>query len=102
MSKDLTPLYELPEDDGFSGPLDTSRIGMGSYVRWNDAKHWRDRDDLTPPSPLLVLSIGDFLRRWKDGQHEHIKDKPLPIPDVLNSAIPVTEWERGIDGKPRP
>jgi hypothetical protein len=31
-----------------------------------------------------------------------ILDKPLPDPDDLNSAIPVGEWEKGVDGQPRP
>jgi hypothetical protein len=99
MTNDLT----TPEpDDGFDASLGR-RVGLGgNYLRWNDTRHWFDRDGITPPSPLLVVAVGEMLRRWKDNQKEDIVTRPLPNPDDLNAAIPVTEWELGVDGKPRP
>jgi hypothetical protein len=102
MTKEVTKYEPGPEtDDGFSGSR-SGRISKGSYLRWNDTQHWLDRDGLAPPSPLLVVAINETVRRWKDGRAEDICDKPLPDPEQLNSAIAVAEWERGIDGNPRP
>jgi hypothetical protein len=41
------------------------------------------------------------LVRWHP-QYEEIRDKPLPNPATLNSAIPRTEWRDGMDGRPEP
>jgi hypothetical protein len=98
MSQELT--YQ--DNDGFSGSLNSGRVGRGSYLKWNDSEGWQDRDGLTPPSPVLVVGIDEIVRRWKDKQPENIVDKPLPNVETLNGAIPITEWERGIDGKARP
>jgi hypothetical protein len=102
MTDDITTPDEPEADDGFSGSSRSGRVGKGSYLKWNDMQHWIDRDGLTPPSPLLVVAVNEIVRRWKDGTAEDIVDKPLPDPEQLNAAIPVTEWEEGIDGKPRP
>ena len=102
MTNDLTTPDELKADDGFSGSSCSGRVGRGSYLKWNDTQHWLDRDGLAPPSPLLVVAVNEIVRRWKDNTAEDIVEKPLPDPEQLNAAIPVTEWEEGIDGKPRP
>jgi hypothetical protein len=95
--------YELTQhDDGFSSSSRSGRVGRGSFLKWNDTQHWIDRDGLAAPSPLLVVGVNEIVRRWKDGTSEDIVDKPLPDPEQLNAAIPVNEWEPGIDGKPRP
>jgi hypothetical protein len=49
-----------------------------------------------------VVGVNEILRRWKDGVAEDIVEKPLPDPGELNAAIPVREWEVGVDGKARP
>ena len=98
MTNDLT--HEA--DDGFSNSSRSGRVGRGSYLRWNDTQGWRDRDGLPAPSPLLVVGVNEIVRRWKDGMAEDIIDKPLPNPEQLNAAIPVNEWEKGRDDKPRP
>jgi hypothetical protein len=52
---------------------------------------------------LAAIRTGTCLRRWKDGHPDEIVDHPLPDPDELNAAIPMSEWELGVDGKtPRP
>jgi hypothetical protein len=50
---------------------------------------------------MLVIGYITVLRRWKEKRPEYISEHPLPDPDVLNKAIPIAEWETGLDGKPR-
>jgi hypothetical protein len=100
MANDLTP-QEPEADDGFHGSLTAGRLLKGTFIKWTDADHWKDRDGLTPPSPLLVVAVDEALQKWKDKKPEVIRDKPLPNCKALNDAIPLSEWERGIDGKPR-
>ena len=103
MSNEVTTPPEGPEaDDGFSVSSRSLRVGRGSYLKWNDKQGWIDRDGVAAPSPLLVVGVNEILRRWKDKMAEYIVEKPLPDPDELNAAIPVQEWEAGVDGKPRP
>jgi hypothetical protein len=97
MSNYVTPI----DDDGFSGSLNSGRVGKGSFLKWNDSQHWLDRDGLVPPSLMLVVAVNEILQRWHEKKPEVITDKPLPDPEELNSAIPIEEWEIGIDGKPR-
>ena len=89
-------------NDGFNGALSSDRTIKGTQLVWNDAQHWRDRDGLKPPAQLLVVGVDALLQRWRDGKAQVIRAKPLPDPDDLNSAIPVSEWEVGIDGQKRP
>ena len=96
MSNDLTN----PPDDGFNNSRNSGRVGKGSYLKWNDTQHWLDRDGLVPPSPMLVVGVNEILQRWHDKKPTVITEKPLPDPEDLNSAIPVKEWEVGMDGKP--
>ncbi len=100
MSNDITNYEPEPDDDGFSGSLNSGRLIKGMLARWNDKTHWHDRDGLAPPSPLLVIAINEILQKWKEGKSVIIVDKPLPDPEVLNAAIPVAEWEIGLDNKP--
>jgi hypothetical protein len=101
-NNDLTMPDEPETGDGFSVSSRSRRVGRGSYLRWNDKQHWVDRDGIAAPSPLLVVDVNEILRRWKGNQAEDIVTKPLPDADELNSAIPIDEWEEGVDGKPRP
>jgi hypothetical protein len=98
MANDLTPI----DDDGFHGPLISGRLIKGIFIKWTDAAHWTDRDGLAPPSPMLVIAINEVLQRWKNNKVEIIASKPLPNIEELNSAIPMGEWEKGVDNKPRP
>jgi hypothetical protein len=80
-----TQPYEY--DDGFSEPA----VRRGVRCSWDDVKGWRDRDGLPMPSPLIVMGIGKLLKRFHP-EYEEIRTRPLPDPDVLNAAIPMTEW----------
>jgi hypothetical protein len=93
---------EAGGDDGFSAAFSADRTIKGTQVVWNDAQHWRDRDGLKPPDELLAVGTDNIVQRWKGGLPEVIRNKPLPDPDVLNAAIPVDEWEVGLDGQKRP
>jgi hypothetical protein len=70
---------------------------------FNTTKGWIDRDGVTMSAgPYLVIGIDECLRRWKDNQAFYIHEKPLPDPKALNDAIPKSEWEMGLDNRPRP
>jgi hypothetical protein len=88
--------------DGFSGSFSSDRTIKGTQRVGNDAQHWRDRDGQKAPAQLLVVGVDAILQRWLEGLPQVIRDKPLPNPDDLNAAIPVSEWEIGIDGQKRP
>jgi hypothetical protein len=91
------------DEDGFQGGLNSSgRLLKGLFLKWSESTHWIDRDGLTPPSPLLVVAIKPVLQRFKDNKVEIIDTFPLPDPKELNAAIPTSEWQIGLDGKPRP
>jgi hypothetical protein len=100
MTQDLTSRAQ--GDDGFSGSLTSALFKSSNYINWNDNDGWIDRDGLPAPSPMLVFAIDEALQRWKDNRQELIRDKPLPDPEELNTAIPKEEWERGLDGNERP
>jgi hypothetical protein len=95
------PQYEFNDDDGFGGSHN-SRLIRGIRVSWNRTQHWHDRDGVAVPSEMFLVSVREFLQRWKDGRPEIIDAKPLPRADDLNSAIPVSDWQIGIDGQPTP
>jgi hypothetical protein len=72
----------------------------GTIARWASSTGWVDRDGLPLPETMLVIGYTTVLRRWKDKRPEYKTEHPLPDPDVLNAAIPISEWEIGLDGKP--
>ena len=97
MSNDLTP----PED-GFGGSLGDLTKRVNNFARWNDTQHWRDRDGIALTGQYLVGAVDEGLQHWKDKVPKLLLDKPLTDPDLLNSEIPVTEWEKGLTGGPEP
>jgi hypothetical protein len=90
--------YE-PEDDGFSNSQRNHRT-RGFIIKWDDTNGWHDRDDMAVPSPLVVVAVDEFYRRWKNNELTDIREKPLPDLDELNAGIPIEKWEKGFDGKP--
>ena len=92
----------VPSSDGGSPTgLPGDRVMRGTIARWASSTGWVDRDGLPLPKTMLVIGYITVLRRWKEKRPEYISEHPLPDPDVLNKAIPITEWETGLDGKPR-
>lgn len=82
----------------FTGPL----LAEGSILaKWDSDRGWHDRDGMPLPNPVFVLDMRQGVRRWQN--HELIEefvDHPLPDVDLLNGAVPMSEWELGLDGKP--
>ena len=84
------------------GGLPGDRVMRGTVARWSATTGWTDRDGLPLPDTMLVVGYTTVLRRWKDKKPEYITEHPLPDPKHLNAAIPVEEWEIGLDGDPTP
>ena len=91
------------DDDGYSGSLVSGRLIKGQLLRWNETKGWLDRDGLRPPEVMLAIALSEALQCWKGKKPvETITDKPLPDVRALNETVPESEWEPGLDGKPKP
>jgi hypothetical protein len=91
------------DDDGFSGSVTDGKLIKGQILRWNETNGWTDRDGLRSPEILLVLGCTEALQRWKDKKPlETITAKPLPEINDLNAAVSPSEWEPGLDGRPKP
>jgi hypothetical protein len=102
MTNQLTPQPTPDDDDGFHRSSGSTRLIRGTLIKWDATQHWQDRDGLPPPEQLLVIRLNEALQMWRDGKPTVITDKPLPDPDDLNAAIPVSEWEKGMDDRPQP
>jgi len=85
---------------GFPTGLPGTRVTRGTPARWDETKGWTDRDGLPLPDPMLIVGYTEILRRWKDHKPEDKTEHPLPDPDALNAAIPVAEWEIGMNNQP--
>ena len=90
----------VPPSNG--GGLSGDRVTRGTVARWSATTGWVDRDGLPLPDTMLVVGYTTVLRRWKDKKPEYITEQPLRDPKVLNDAIPVEEWEIGLDDNPTP
>jgi hypothetical protein len=82
----------------------SNHLIKGSILRCVDGK-WADASGTPPPALLVALGTTTALQCWSGGKPtDTVKaepGKPLPDVDELNSQIPVEEWEKGLDGKPR-
>jgi hypothetical protein len=91
------------DDDGFTGSLVSGRLIKGQLLRWNETNGWIDRDGLQPPKVMLAFATSEALQCWQGKKPiETITTKPLPNVNDLNEAVPKSEWEPGLDGKPKP
>jgi hypothetical protein len=90
-----------PSGGGSPLSLSRNRLLRGTIARWTDTTGWTDNDGLPLPETMFVIGYTTALQRWKDNKPETITEHPLPDPATLNAAIPVAEWEIGLDGKPR-
>lgn len=94
--------YHGDDDDGYGGSLTSGRLIKGQLLKWNETNGWFDRDGLQPPEILLAISVGEALQCWRNKKPiETITDKPLPDIDALNEAVPKSEWELDLTGKPK-
>ena len=93
-------------DDGFDDTSSDNRLIQGSVARCVDGV-WSTGDGtkLTPDMQWIALGTAEAIQRWKNNKPvETIKKTPgVPLPDVegLNAKIPQSEWEMGLDRKPR-
>jgi len=82
----------------------TARLIRGTILRCTDGK-WADGLGSPPPALLIALGTTQAVQCWKDSKPTDVivaePGKPLPNVDELNSQIPVEEWEKGLDGKPK-
>jgi hypothetical protein len=95
MTNDLTS-QQPDEDDGYGGSLTPSQ-SVRNYARWTDSAGWFDRDGQPLPTAMLVPAVNEGLQKWKNNIPDFIWTKPLPDPQQLNSAIPQSEWEKGLN-----
>jgi hypothetical protein len=87
-----------------AGVTTDTRIIFGNVIRCVDGRWSTAGDGIEVPkgTKLLVLGTTDLLQRWQDGRVvEVIRNRPLPGLESLNAKIPLSEWDTGIDGKPR-
>jgi hypothetical protein len=91
-----------PPGGGILMGLTDSNVTRGTIVRWSDKADWTTREGQPVKGPVLVIGFTIVLRRWKDGRPSYKTTYPLPNPKELNQAIPIEEWEPGLDGKPQP
>ena len=99
----MNEVTQQDDDDGYSGSLVSGRLIKGQLLRWNETNGWLDRDGLRPPEIMLAIALSEALQCWKGKKPvEAITDKPLPDVNALNAAVPMSEWEPGLDGKPKP
>ena len=90
------------DDDGYGGSLTSGHIIKGQILKWNETSGWCDRDGLRPPETMLAIALSEALQCWKNRKPvETIVDKPLPDVNDLNEAVPRSEWELDLAGKPK-
>lgn len=104
---ELTTTTTLTPFDGFDYDDGESRSGA-TYAKFDGAaiNHWHTRGGaLKNLGPYILANLFPELVRWSD---KKIVDrilpetgKPMPDPDVLNSAIPVDEWEEDFNHEPK-
>jgi hypothetical protein len=90
-----------PSSGGLPAGLSSDRVTRGTIARWSSASGWTDRDGLPLPDTMLVIGYITVLRRWQNKRPDYVTEHPLPDPEELNTAIPIAEWEIGLDGRPR-
>jgi hypothetical protein len=95
---------ELGGGAEFDAADNANALIRGTRIKCVDGL-WSDATGTSFPkgTQMLVIGTGQALQRWKDRKPiETITVQPFPDLDDLNAAIPVNEWELGIDGKPQP
>jgi hypothetical protein len=73
---------------------------IGSQVKFLDGKWYESGAELPDGTQLIVLGVDQILQRWSGGQVVDT-NRDLDMLDELNGDIPRTEWELGVNGKPR-
>jgi len=83
---------------------DEKRLIKGERLKFVDGR-WSDSNGNPVPEKMLVLNRIRAVQCWREQKIVDCiaqKDKePLPDVEELNAKIPESEWELGLDGKPR-
>jgi DNA polymerase family A len=93
-------------DDGFNDTSSSDRLVQGVILRCVDGR-WSTNEGttLTPDMQFIALGTAEALQMWRNNKPaETIRKRPgVPLPDLedLNAKIPKSEWELGLDRKPR-
>jgi hypothetical protein len=94
-------------DDGFDDGGSSDQLLQGDILRCVDGV-WSTRESGGIPQGkrMLVVRTTTALQHWDDQKPIHTvmerPGEPLPDVDELNEKIPESEWDIGLDGKPRP
>ena len=104
MSNDVV-VYEHSEHDGYDDSEVSDRVIQGSILKQIDGRNTVDGIPF-PGTPLIAIDIKKIAQRWGNQTPletiVHHPGEPLPNIDKLNSRIPQSQWEPGLDGQPRP
>jgi hypothetical protein len=105
MSSSTDNLPTIVTDDGFADVDSNDRLIQGTVARCVDG-HWsKDKAPFPPDTRLIVLGTCEALQLWRNNKViKTIKKEPgRPLPDIdeLNAQIPESDWEIGLDKKPR-
>jgi hypothetical protein len=93
--------HTTPPNNGFGNDFAAPQQLRGEIAKWDKEHGWHDRDGVALPTPMLVVGTDTLLIRWYP-EYADIREKPLPNANLLNSAIPTSEWRMGLDNKLEP
>jgi hypothetical protein len=94
--------------DGFDdGDESSARIIRGVILSCTDGQ-WSAKDgtEFSPDHQFIAMATAQAIQRWENEQVieviRKIPGQSLPSVDVLNSEVPQSEWEDGINGPRAP
>jgi hypothetical protein len=102
-----TPTGESGYETTFERDQSSDNLIKGERIKFSGSNIWTDANGkpLDLSIKYLVTGARIGLQRWakKDDKRvpEVILEKPLPDVDELNAAIPIAQWEKGLDNKPK-
>src|SRR6516162_11714955 len=91
----------------FDGADDNDRLIKGAILKNIDGR-WSAKDGTILQDGELFLGLGttEAVQGWQNNMpRDVIMKQPgesLPDVDQLNEQIPQTDWEKGLNGLPRP
>ena len=89
--------------DGYDQPDQSDRTIVGLIEKFVDGDWSTGGVPSDPKRRLVAVAVDTILQHWKEQRViETITAKPLPDLDMLNEAVPKTEWEKDMNGDPRP
>jgi hypothetical protein len=100
MSNEIT----THERDGYDGGPTQERAIQGQITKFGDP--WTVNSEPYSGGPLIAHDVKRFVQRWANQKPIFTEEIPPgnadPDLDALNNAVPKSEWERGLDGNPKP